>query len=666
VKIALAQMRVRAAAPSQNATELQEYIEQARMQGAHLVLCPEMCLSGYLVGDAWERQGFLADIARAHSDLQAYSRSLGEHGPVVVFGSLDVVPQEKNEDGRVRKTNGAFCLHRGQFFRWHGNPLQSVGKSLSPNYREFDDSRHFFDLRKWAEAKGSSLEDFLHPLNLPRIENENPQEHAPRMGLMLCEDGWHDDYTASPPSLLKAKGVDFFANLSCSPFTFQKHSKRHRVFSSLARRHDTPLFYVNCVGIQNVGKTIYGFDGGSLVLGASGELIFEGGFFEEQLILLEFHVNSKSCKFTQAYQRNRGTSGFQHAPLPSYQRVSQMSEMEEKSSALEKITGLACAEWNIRQVVIGISGGIDSALSATLFSRVLGPENVWCVNMPSRFNSQLTQTAAENLAKNLGCSYLVAPIEASCELTLKELSQWKFQPRNAPFNVTTLVKENIQARDRSARVLSALAAALGAVFPCNANKAESTVGYSTLYGDQSGFLAPLSDLWKHDIYAMARHYNEEVFGKEIIPQATLDVVPSAELSDAQDVMLQKGDPLHYPYHDFLFRSWVERWDRWDISDCLQAYLEGKLESEIGCKAGLVTQLFATPVEFINDLERWWRNYVGLGAFKRVQAPPVVALSRRAFGFDHREHIGSVPFSKRYEELKTLALQPTESAASHEK
>ena len=211
------------------------------------------------------------------------------------------------------------------------------------------------------------------------------------------------------------------------------------------------------------------------------------------------------------------------------------------------------------------------------------------------------------------------------------------------------------SRDRSARVLAGAAAAFGGGFTCNANKAETTVGYSTLYGDQSGFLCALADLWKHQVYELAYYLNEQVFHREVVPQATIDIVPSAELSSSQCVDEGKGDPIKYPYHDYLFRSFIERWKKASPQDILEWYAAGTLEEQIGCEKGLVKKYFATHEEFINDLERWWNLFCGMAIAKRIQAPPVLAVSRRVFGFDHREAQNPVHFTHRYLQLKQQAL-----------
>lgn len=332
-------------------------------------------------------------------------------------------------------------------------------------------------------------------------------------------------------------------------------------------------------------------------------------------------------------------------------RKTKANDINDIRIALEYMIKKCCQQWNIKRIVIGASGGIDSALSAVLCAQAIGKENVFLINMPSKFNSDLTKNAAKKLAQNLGCAYASVSIEESCNHTKEQLENLKFEHSNATLNLTGLVFENIQARDRGARILSAVAASLGAVFTCNANKSEATVGYSTLYGDQAGFLCPIGDLWKHEVYELAEHYNKSVFQKEIIPKETLEVVPSAELSAAQNVLEGKGDPLIYPYHDYLFQSWIEHWERKTPEDCLKAYLENNLDELIGCETGLSKKLFPTKEEFISDLERWWKSYNETGAFKRIQAPPIISLSSRSFGSDFRDFIGKALYTKAYEELK---------------
>lgn len=223
-------------------------------------------------------------------------------------------------------------------------------------------------------------------------------------------------------------------------------------------------------------------------------------------------------------------------------------------------------------------------------------------------------------------------------------------------SVSSLVAENIQARDRSGRILAACAAAFGGGFTCNANKTETTVGYSTMYGDNAGFLSALADLWKFQIYDLARYLNNKVYKREVIPQATIDIIPSAELSNSQNIDMGKGDPMKYPYHDYLFRSFIERWEKATPADILRWYRDGMLEDKLGCEKGIVKKYFPTPKEFIQDLEYWWQQFSGMAVAKRIQAPPIIAVSRRAYGFDHREAQNGVYYTRAYKRLKEELLK----------
>ncbi len=610
MRICIAQIRVRAAALDANFKAIEAAIETAVQQNADVVLFPEMCLPGYFIGDAWESSEFLRRCETYHQKIASLSQ-----GIVVVFGSVGVDATRKNEDGRVRKYNSAYIAHNGALKQNTATGLGFWPKTLTPNYREFDDSRHFFDLRKLAFEREVPLRTLLAPAQISLKNGATIH-----LGLGLCEDGWDVNYSCKPYDLLCQNQVkpDILVNLSCSPYTRGKYERRRQVFSDKSRHCGTPLFYVNAVGMQNVGKTVYTFDGQSGVYSPDG-FAPVGDAFSEVLMTNDLH---------EWLNNTRPASPDGMLPI------------KETFLALETGLRYIREEWSLEKAVIGVSGGIDSALSATLHARVFGPENVSCVTLPSKYNSNLTQNAAAQLARNLGCHFASLSIEKSVDLTQSQLNDARTQGLSVPQNIPPLVQENIQARDRGARLISATAAALGAVFPCNANKTELTVGYSTLYGDQAGYLAPLGDLWKGDVYALARYYNESIFGFSAIPEDSLNVVPSAELSVEQDISAGKGDPFDYPYHDALFKLWVESWDRFNFERTLQAWQDGSLAKLLGLDSpSILKAKFSTAQEFEADLERWWRAYIGMGAFKRMQAPPVLALSRRAFGFDHREAIG---------------------------
>ena len=628
-KIAMAQMEVIPGRPDLNTKKILQMMDAAQEKKADLVIFPEMSVPGYLLGDTWEQSSFLSDCEGYGQDI--IDATKGKE-LTVIFGNIAVDWEKKNNDGRVRKYNALFIAQDGQLVQPGSMPYPFIIKTLMPNYREFDDTRHFFSLQKLARELGTTPGKLLSPVSL-KIQGKDYQ-----VGCLLCEDGWSDNYEITPlAELTNGEKVDFLVNISASPYTLGKNHRRNVVFGKQAQENKAPLFYVNAIGLQNNGKTIYTFDGASTAYNAQGQVISMAPAYEEKLNLLDF------------------------SEIPSL-----LSKKEEDLSDIAQIHralkyGISHFLQNIRmeRVVIGISGGIDSAVAAALYTEIIGPDKVLLVNMPSVYNSETTKGLSAQLAKNLGCHYMVVPIQHSVDHTIEQLEHAPLtflkDGTESHLKVSSFVAENIQARDRSARILAGAAAAFGGGFTCNANKAETTVGYSTLYGDQSGFLAALADLWKHQIYALAYYLNDEIFHKEAIPQGIIDIVPSAELSSAQNVDEGKGDPIKYPYHDYLFRSFVERWHKATPEDILTWYSEGRLEEELGCEKGLVNTYFPTADEFITDLERWWNLFTGMAVAKRIQAPPILAISRRAYGFDHREAQNGPYYTRRYKKLKA-ALQ----------
>ena len=418
--------------------------------------------------------------------------------------------------------------------------------------------------------------------------------------------------------------IDFRVNISSKPFRIGAEKIRNEKFSAKAKEFNCPIIYVNSTGIQNRGKVIYTYEGDSTVYNATGEIVHGLEPYEENLSIIELE---------EIYN------------MPALE-LSDYEEVEEIYGALSYGIEKFLQQININKVVIGISGGIDSAVAAALYTQVLGAENIYLVNMPSKFNSSTTKNLSEQLAQNLGCNYAVVPIQESVDFTVNQLNNTAFNRRgkNSSINISDFVKENIQARDRSGRILAAVAAAVGGVFTCNANKAETTVGYATLYGDEAGFLCALADLWKFQVYELANYLNEVIYDGEVIPQGIIDIVPSAELSSAQNVDEGKGDPLKYLYHDYLFRAFVE--DLKTPEDILNWYLEGSLEKNIGCKHDLVNRYFPTKKDFVADLERWWKLFTGMAVAKRIQSPPIIAVSRRAYG-EYKESQNSPYFTQEY-------------------
>lgn len=451
-------------------------------------------------------------------------------------------------------------------------------------------------------------------------------------GIFLARNGSCNKLTTDNEGNVKltVNGQTIICHLTSEPYYLGKRSEISTVLTESAIKHSAPLFYVNNTGIQNNGKTVYLFEGDSAVFDKTGKKIFSAPSFADTISIIDFDNLSSATD------------------IPQYPSLA-----AELFNAVKYGIQEFLASIGINKVVIGISGGIDSAVAAAMYGTVLSPQNIYLVNMPSRFNSETTKSLAKSLADNIGANYAVIPIEDSVNLTISQLNNTRFDCQNltVKLDVSSFVTENIQARDRSARILAAVAACVGGVFSCNANKAETTIGYSTLYGDDAGFFAPLADLWKHQVYDLARYLNETVYHREVIPQGTIDIIPSAELSTAQDVNAGKGDPLIYPYHDYLFQAFTEYSPRITPGDLLDWYLSGTLARKIGCEAKLVKQLFPTAADFTADLERWWNLYCGIAVAKRIQAPPILAVSRKPFGTEYREAQNGVYYTKKYRALK---------------
>lgn len=621
MQIRLSQLDVTPGTPAKNAEAMLKAIEVAKQDSIDIIVFSEMAIPGYLLGDEWERTSFLRDCETCGERIREASK-----GICVVFGNVAIDWQAKNEDGRVRKYNAAFVADDGEFVVHPRTQQPFFIKVLMPNYREFDDNRHFFDPRKLAYERGLQLADMIQPA-------------ATRFGLLgcfLCEDGWDDDYNVSPLEFLSQAGSVLLINLSSSPYTFNKNHKRNRVFGDHAKRFGLPLLYVNNTGLQDNAKTVFTFDGASCAYRADGSIMGKIAAYQEGHLDID--------PFAKAGNEPLDFGQIEDSTAEQYQAI---------HFGIKKFM----ARLGINKVVIGVSGGIDSALAAALFRQVLPPENMLLVSMPGTYTSPTTFNLARELAQNLDCPFAEIPIQPVVDLTAEQLRNAVFKRGNAQqtLQVSDFTMENIQARDRSSRILAGVAAAFGGVFTCNANKTEMTVGYSTLYGDLGGFFACIADLWKGEVYALADFLNREVYGREAVPQGTIDVIPSAELSAEHNVEEGKGDPLYYPYHDKLFQSWVERWERATPEDNLRWYSEGRLAQKLQFDGNLA-ELFPDSQSFIADLERWWKLYQGMAIAKRIQAPPVLAIKRRAFGFDHREAQMGPRFSENYYALKQDILR----------
>ena len=627
IKIICGQMEIIPGRPDLNYQKISNIIGQAKEKNADILLLPEMCLPGYLIGDLWEQQTFLDDCAYYAQQIAAQAENI-----CIVFGSVATETGKINEDGRIRKYNAAYICQNGTMLSGYLERNFIIKNSL-PNYREFDDARYFHSLQKLCAEENIAIADALQPIAIT-IKGQQI-----KLGVMLCEDGWTDNYQYNIPSILAEKEANLLCNLSCSPYSLGKNKKRHRLLAAQSQAASKPLIYCNNVGIQNNGKNIFTYDGSSCVYNASGKLAAALPMFTDEL--LEFTWNTE-------------TNEINSANLPA----APQQETDIIYHTLRYGTQQFLKQCGINKMTIGLSGGIDSAVTAAMYTDILGPENVLLLNLPSRYNSEATKNIAQRLAEQLHTNYAVMPITESCQHTEKQLTLTPVTnfSSNTTFNLelSRLQRENIQARDRGARLIAAAAAAFGGAFSCNSNKSEIAIGYATFYGDICGALAMIGDLWKHQVYALGHYLNDEIFKDEVIPNEIFTIRPSAELSEEQTVGVG-GDPLVYEYHDYLFKAFMERWHKITPADILRWYKDNTLAAELGCRDKIIQDTFPDNHAFVADLERWWKLFSGFAVAKRIQAPPILSLSKRSFGYDHREAQLTPYFSREYYQLKEELL-----------
>ena len=735
IRIAFGQIQVHPGEPTRNFQSMMHAIDYAKAVSTDILIFPELCLSGYMVGDLWGQVPFIKDCLYYGDEIVKATASTNL---TIIFGNVGVDESLRNLDGSLRKYNALYVTSKGQLVSNPSQPYPFTIKTLLPSYRYFNEPRYFTSANVVAKERNLSLSDINQPLTI------STRHGAFTIAPVICEDSWDTHYPDCPTSLMvesaKAKGqhVDLIVNCSSSPYTIHKQEQRHALFSAQTKQYHTPIAYTNHVGIQNNGKNICIYDGCSTLYDVNGSVVEEIPAFENTVrptLLKDTLWQPRSNDNHKDTSRDNTVYHLPENDVSDKNHINNAYDTQDLDYPLKTTptyipTLFKALQYGLRQfltqtgiknIVIGASGGIDSALNAALYSTVLPPENLYLVNMPSRYNSDMTKDLAYQLARNIGCHYGVFPIEESISATIEQLENTSFTKYNiyvipelhhhgnvpattmqdikentvsskkdvsqtvlyssdqtitnhddqrniesdsnttSFLQLSTLGKENIQARDRSSRILAGIASAVNGAFTCNGNKTEFTVGYATMYGDLAGFLAVTGDVWKTDVYALARYMNEHVFQREVIPQGSIDVMPSAELSDAQDVTQGLGDPLQYEYHDCLFRAFVEGTphtrphQRLTPEDILCAYENGTLEHLLGLP-NPVSHYFTSTEQFINDLERWWKSFNGLAVAKRIQSPPLFLISERAFGADLSESQLKPYVSRGYETCKSRLLE----------
>ena len=548
MKIALGQINPTVNDFAGNAAKIVDYSRRAQSAGAALVLFPELSVCGYPPRDLVERPSFLL---RNRETLELIA---GEtQGIAVVCGIVTLAESASGKSAR----NSAALLDAGRVAF-----LQS--KMLLPTYDVFDEARNF------SPAGSQQTFDF----------------GGSRLALTVCEDAWNDKqfwrkplYPVDPVENLVTAGGNLMLNISASPFWIGKRELRHDMLAAIARKYQIPVAMVNQVG----GNDSLVFDGASFAMGPDGKLIAQAKSFEEDLVLFD-------------------TSTLTGDVHPDY-RAGESGGEAGAYGALVLGTRDYVRKCGFRQVIIGLSGGIDSALTAAIAVDALGPENVIGVGMPGPYSSQGSIDDARALAKNLGIRFELLSINEiynACRGVLQDI----FAGREPD-----ATEETIQSRARG-MVLMALSNKLGAIVLSTGNKSELGVGYCTLYGDMAGGLAVISDVPKTMVYRLSRYVNSR---QPVIPQATIDKPPSAELRPDQ----KDTDSLPpYDVLDAILEDYVEDNKAWE---------------QIAAERKFDPSLVRRVVRMVDNVE-----------YKRQQASPGLKISGKAFGVGRRFPIAAKP------------------------
>ena len=537
MKIALGQINPTVGDFSGNASKIIDFSRRAQQAGAGLILFPELSVCGYPPRDLVERSSFVARNRESAEHIAAQTP-----GIAVICG---LVTPAQSDAGKSVMNSAALLMD--------GKIAFTQSKMLLPTYDVFDEMRNF------APAKSQELFSFC----------------GNRMALTICEDAWNDKqfwqkrlYTVDPVEALINSGGNFVLNISASPFWIGKRELRRDMLASIARQHKVPVVLVNQVG----GNDSLVFDGSSLVLDREGKIVAQGRSFDEDLI----------------YFDSQTLSGEMHEQIAG--------DEASAYSALVLGTRDYMHKCGFQKAIIGLSGGIDSALTAVIAADAVGPENVIGVGMPGPYSSQGSIDDARALATNLGIRFELLSINPAYE-AYRHTLQTVFAGQKED-----VTEENIQSRSRGT-LLMALSNKFGAIVLSTGNKSELGVGYCTLYGDMVGGLAVISDVPKTLVYRLSEYVNSQ---RVVIPQNTIEKPPSAELRPDQ----KDSDSLP-PY------------------DVLDAVLEDYVEDLHSAEQ------IAADRGFDIDVVRRVIRMVDRAEYKRQQAAPGLKISPKAFGYGRR-------------------------------
>lgn len=541
MKIALAQLNYHIGNFESNTEKIISAIEKSKKENVDLVVFSELAICGYPPKDLLERKDF---IERTQDALQKVAEACTDIAAVV--GGPSINPNTKGKN-----------LYNSAFFISNGKVESIHNKTLLPNYDIFDEYRYFE----------------------PNTEFSLVEYKGKKIAITVCEDLWEKQptdnnfakselYTISPMEELNKLNPDFVVNIAASPFSYNQQDLRTNILKSNIERYNLPVIYVNQIGAH----TELIFDGDSMVLNSKGDVACRLKYFEEDYQVVDMNeIEDKAIE------------------------IAEVDYIEKIHDAL--VLGLKdyFGKMGFKQATLGLSGGIDSAVTVVLAERALGKENVRVLLMPSEFSSDHSIKDAVDLAENLGIEYEIVNIQEIFSEFQKAL---KPSFGDLPFNVA---EENIQARIRGTLVMG-LSNKFGHILLNTSNKSEAAVGYGTLYGDMNGGLSVLGDVYKTDVFKMAWFMNKD---KEIIPVNTIVKPPSAELRPDQ----KDSDSL--PDYDVL-------------DGILYRYIEKNMSSKEIIADGFEKQTVEKAIRLVN-----------MNEYKRFQTPPILRVSSKAFGFGRK-------------------------------
>jgi len=551
LRITGAQLSFTVGAIQENKSKILNTLEEAEKINSDIVVFPELCVTGYPPEDLLLRESFVGKNFAVLEEIAEFSgRTSG------VIGFVDRSLEEQTMDNVDRNITNAAAIVQ------NGDVKGIYHKCYLPNYSVFDEARYF--------AKGTKPEEIFWYEDIA-------------VGINICEDIWINN---GPAEEQVKKGASLIININASPFDINKTESRKVNVRDKAKKLKVPILYLNMVG----GQDELVFDGGSFLVDADGNIIYEAGQFSEEIFSFDLELEIKNVK-----SENKLIVNEKKSDLPPLKTSDSLSELESMYAALKMGLSDYVEKNNFKKVLVGLSGGIDSALTATIAVDALTSDNVIGVAMPSKFNPKSSLEDAKELADNLNIELKTVNIEETAEKFRNLLKD------NLDDDLKSVVDENIQSRIRG-NILMGLSNQLGAMVVSTGNKSEMAVGYSTLYGDLVGGFALLKDVYKTEVYKLSDYRNSI---SKVIPQNIIEKKPSAELSEDQ----YDSDSL--PEYDLLDKI-------------LKMYIELDYSSEKIINSDIDKEVVFDILEKIDRNE-----------YKRKQVAPGVKLTSRAFGKDRR-------------------------------